>query len=174
MCENRQGLVLARRAFRSFRFSAQAGSSSAYTRHAGLESALAFIQRERERERGIKRRGASRRESARGQTARELLRETPPLAPPLPLPGPPRASSPRSDPRWWVSGLYRLPLFRSCYSPRSPPHFFFCAIFRYLNRPVRESPPPMFSYLFTVPICGVNSSSQMCELPESDPFFFKR
>ena len=88
MCENRQGLVLARRAFRSFRFSAQAGSSSAYTRHAGLESALAFIQRERERERGIKRRGASRRESARGQTARELLRETPPL----PLPGhPPRA-----------------------------------------------------------------------------------
>ena len=90
MCENRQGLVLARRAFRSFRFSAQAGSSSAHTRHAGLESALAFIQRERERE--IKRRGASRRESARGQTARELLRETPPLAPPLPLPGhPPRA-----------------------------------------------------------------------------------
>ena len=166
MCENRQGLVLARRAFRSFRFSAQAGSSSAHTRYAGLESALAFIQRERER--GIKRRGASRRESARGQTARELLRETPPLAPPLPLPGrPPRA--PIQDGESLVCTA--CPCSARAIHPDLLPTFF-CAIFRYLNRPVRESPPPMFSYRFTVPIRGLTPLVR-CVNSWNLTFFFK-
>ena len=127
------------------------------------------IHPERERGRGIKRRGASRRESARGQTARELLRETPPLAPPLPLPGhPPRA--PIQDGESLVCTA--CPCSARAIHPDLLPTFFVW------DFSVSESACAGIAAAdVLLSLHGsdswVNSSSEMCELLESDPFFFK-
>ena len=120
------------RAFQSFWFS----SWVAYTRHAGLDSARSIHSAsERERKRGIERRGRGGRTGSRAQELR-LRRETPDLAPPLPLPGVVLAL------RSKMVSICDPPLFCSYRSPDLLP--VFSEIFWYLNRFVRESLPSMF------------------------------